>query len=157
MFHDEEFLFKGSAGRLQGRLFESNDVSKPSALILHPNPRMGGTMNNSIIHTVYKALINLDISVLRLNFRSVDKSEGVFDYGKGEVTDSAKALDFLIEKCYSTSCVIVAVLCWFCIIPVKAEDAAACSFLELLGAARRCSESRVARSCSQLLGFQISG
>ena len=107
MIKDQEFLLNGSIGRLQVRLFQGNDVSKPAALILHPNPLLGGTMNNVIVYDIYKTLANLDISVLRLNFRSIDKSQGFFDNGKGEIIDSAKALDFLIDKQNSATCMII--------------------------------------------------
>lgn len=107
MLHDQEFLFNGTVGRLQVRFLKSSNITQPAALILHPHPLLGGTMNNVIICDIYKMLAKLDISVLRLNFRSVDKSQGTFDNGRGEVLDSAKALDFLIDKRMSAGCIIV--------------------------------------------------
>ena len=43
-----EVLFNGHAGRLEGRYHQSSNPSAPVALILHPHPQYGGTMNNKV-------------------------------------------------------------------------------------------------------------
>jgi len=90
-----EVFFNGPAGRLEGRYTESNDSKAPIALVLHPHPLYGGTMNNKVVYNVYKSLVENNFTVLRINFRGVGRSVGKFDDGIGEMTDAATALDWL--------------------------------------------------------------
>lgn len=90
-----EVYFKGPDGRIEGMLAEFADPKAPIALVLHPHPLHGGTMNNKVVYNVYKTLFENDFTVLRVNFRGVGKSTGKFDDGVGEMTDAATALDWL--------------------------------------------------------------
>ena len=49
-----EVLFNGHAGRLEGRYHQSDKPGAPIALILHPHPQYGGTMNNKVVYTVFR-------------------------------------------------------------------------------------------------------
>lgn len=89
-----EILFNGPAGRLEGRFHLSRQSTSPLALILHPHPQFGGTMNNQIVHTIYYAFVDRGFSALRFNFRGVGKSGGEFDHGLGELADAGAALDW---------------------------------------------------------------
>ena len=64
-----EVLFNGHAGRLEGRYHQSDKPGAPIALILHPHPQYGGTMNNKVVYTLFSCFQNLGFSVLRFNFR----------------------------------------------------------------------------------------
>lgn len=88
-------MFNGPEGRLEGKYVHANRKSPPVALILHPHPLHGGTMNNKVVYNTYKAFVENNFSVLRINFRGVGKSQGKFDHGIGELTDAATALDWL--------------------------------------------------------------
>ncbi len=66
----------------------------PLALILHPHPQFGGTMNHQIVYQLYYAFVHRNFSVLRFNFRGVGRSQGSFDHGVGELSDAASALDW---------------------------------------------------------------
>lgn len=90
-----EVFFNGPAGRIEGRYTESPDPRAPVALVLHPHPLYGGTMNNKVVYSMYKTLDDNNFSVLRVNFRGVGRSVGKFDEGIGEMTDAATALDWL--------------------------------------------------------------
>ena len=90
-----EVFFNGPAGRIEGRYAQSNDPNAPIALVLHPDPQYGGTMNNKVVYNIYKTLVNNNFTVLRINFRGVGRSIGKFDNGFGEMTDAATALDWL--------------------------------------------------------------
>lgn len=90
-----EVIFNGPEGRIEGRYHHSTHSNPPVALVLHPHPLYGGTMNNKVVYTLYKSLVENGFSVLRINFRGVGKSQGVFDNGLGELTDAATALDWL--------------------------------------------------------------
>ena len=91
----QEVIFNGPEGRLEGRYHHSEEKNAPVALILHPHPLHGGTMNNKVVYNVFQTLTKNKFSVLRFNFRGVGKSTGNFDHGIGELTDAATALDWL--------------------------------------------------------------
>lgn len=90
-----EVFFNGSEGRIEGKFIEGRDKKAPAALVLHPDPQYGGTMNNKVVYNLYKNLADQGFSVLRINFRGVGRSQGEFDHGMGELTDAATALDWL--------------------------------------------------------------
>ena len=90
-----EIIFNGPEGRLEGRYTHSKIEDAPLALILHPNPEQGGTMNNKITFMMHQALSQRGFSTLRFNFRGVGKSQGMHERGEGELCDAAAALDWL--------------------------------------------------------------
>jgi len=90
-----EVIINGSEGRIEGRYHHSNKPNPPIALVLHPHPLHGGTMNNKVVYNMFYCFANAGFSVLRINFRGTGKSEGKFDHGPGELTDAATALDWL--------------------------------------------------------------
>jgi hypothetical protein len=90
-----EVIFTGPAGRLEGRYQHVDGEKTPVALILHPHPQFGGTMNNHIVYELFYAFQRRGFSVLRFNFRGVGRSQGSFDNGLGELSDAAAALDWL--------------------------------------------------------------
>ena len=92
-----EIIFNGPAGRLEGRYSHSKVKNAPLALVLHPSPQHGGTMNNKITYMMYQTLVARGFSTLRFNFRGVGRSQGVFDEGEGELSDAASALDWMQE------------------------------------------------------------
>lgn len=102
-----EVIFNGPAGRLEGRYKHSKIPGAPVALILHPNPQKGGTMNNRIAYTMYQAFVDRGFSTLRFNFRGVGRSQGEFGHGEGELSDAASALDWLQSVNPSASAVWV--------------------------------------------------
>ena len=90
-----EVIFNGPEGRLEGRYHHSKTSGSPVALILHPHPQHGGTMNNKVVYTLHHLFAQHGFSVLRFNFRGVGRSQGTFDHGQGELSDAAAALDWL--------------------------------------------------------------
>ncbi|MEX1146823.1 MAG: alpha/beta hydrolase [Sphingomonadales bacterium] len=90
-----DVIFKGPDGRLEGRYQPGKGNNAPIALILHPHPQHGGTMNNKLVYYLYQSFARRGFSVLRFNFRGVGRSQGVFDDGIGELNDAATALDWL--------------------------------------------------------------
>lgn len=90
-----EIMITGSAGRLEGRYKHSKVQGAPIALILHPNPQRGGTMNNKIAYSLFQSFTDQGFSTLRFNFRGVGRSQGEFSHGEGELSDAASALDWL--------------------------------------------------------------
>jgi alpha/beta superfamily hydrolase len=90
-----EVIIPGPAGRLEGRYQESPILEAPVALVLHPHPMQGGTMNSKVTYVMYQTFVKLGFNVMRFNFRGVGKSEGTFDDGNGELSDAAAILDWL--------------------------------------------------------------
>lgn len=90
-----EVILNGPEGRLEGRYQHTKKENGPIALILHPHPQHGGTMNNKVVYTLYQSFARQGCSVLRFNFRGVGRSQGVYDRGEGELSDAASALDWL--------------------------------------------------------------
>ena len=90
-----EVIFPGPDGRLEGRYQPGPRPRSPLALILHPHPQAGGTMNNAIVHRLYGLFTDRGFATLRFNFRGVGRSQGEFDSGVGELSDAASALDWM--------------------------------------------------------------
>lgn len=90
-----EIVLSGPAGRLEGKYHKSYRLDAPVALILHPHPLHGGTMNNKVAFSMFQAFVQKGFNVMRFNFRGVGRSEGVFDHGEGELADAATVLDWL--------------------------------------------------------------
>lgn len=93
-----EVIFNGSEGRLEGRYHHNDNPSSPVAIILHPHPLYGGTMNNKVVYRLFQSFMQNGFSVLRFNFRGVGKSVGAYDEGVGELGDAATALDWIQGK-----------------------------------------------------------
>ena len=94
---NKEIFIPGPSGRIQAKYFKNSQPEAPLALVLQPHPQYGGTMNNRIVYETYNSFYKFGFSVIRINFRGVEKSDGVFDNGQGELSDAAAALDW-IEK-----------------------------------------------------------
>ena len=92
-----EIFITGAAGRIQANYIQSKKKNPPIALVLQPHPQYGGTMNNRIVYEIFNTYLAKGFSVIRINFRGVGKSDGVFDNGQGELSDAAAALDW-VEK-----------------------------------------------------------
>jgi alpha/beta superfamily hydrolase len=90
-----DVIFNGPEGRLEGRYQHNREPNAPIALMLHPHPEHGGSMNNKVVYTLYHGFARRGFSVLRFNFRGVGRSQGSFDRGEGELSDAASALDWL--------------------------------------------------------------
>ena len=92
---NKEIFIPGPSGRIQAKYFKNKQQNSPVALVLHPHPQYGGTMNNRIVYETYNCFYKNKFSVIRINFRGVDKSDGIFDNGQGELSDAAAALDWI--------------------------------------------------------------
>lgn len=91
------FFIPGPVGRLEALLWMPKDGASPraAAVVCHPLPTAGGTMDNNVVFRVARGLQHAGLAVLRFNFRSAGASAGVHD-GKGaEEGDVRAALDHL--------------------------------------------------------------
>jgi uncharacterized protein len=83
----KKFSLTGAAGNLEGIAHLPDDAPRAIAVVAHPLPTMGGTMDNKVVTTLAKTFVELNCVSLRFNFRGVGASGGEFDSGNGEVED----------------------------------------------------------------------
>ena len=85
----------GPAGRLEAVIEEPAAVAGPpgvAAVICHPHPLFGGTLQNKVVHTLARTLRAAGAATLRFNFRGAGASEGTHDGGAGETQDALAAV-----------------------------------------------------------------
>ena len=87
--HSHKFYLDGDAGKMQCLLDLPEHEPRGIALVAHPHPLYGGTMENKVAQTLARTFVTLGYAVARFNFRGVGESEGVYDDGRGEVDDMA--------------------------------------------------------------------
>lgn len=80
-------LIDGPVGRLETVLGMPALPPKGVAIVAHPHPLHGGTMNNKVVHTIFTTLLQLGFLSVKFNFRGVNQSEGSYDQGIGETAD----------------------------------------------------------------------
>ena len=83
---------------LEGQLRLPDSDCYPAAIVCHPHPLYGGTMDNSVVVTIAQMLAARGVASLRFNFRGVGRSQGRFDGGAGETDDARGALAFLCAQ-----------------------------------------------------------
>lgn len=85
----------GAAGRIEGVMHLPDAAPLGIAVVAHPLPIMGGTMDNKVVTTLTKAFVELGYATLRFNFRGVGESAGNYDEGNGETSDAVAAANFM--------------------------------------------------------------
>ncbi len=80
-------FIEGPAGKIEIAENDPGEERRGVALLAHPHPLHGGSLENKVVQTLAKAFVALGYCALRLNFRGVGGSEGVFDEGRGELED----------------------------------------------------------------------
>lgn len=96
-------LLNTPEGELEVRYHAAANPDAPMALILHPHPEHGGTMNNKVVYTLYQLFVEQGFHVARFNFRGVGQSTGHFDFGEGELRDGMYVLNWMRETFPKTS------------------------------------------------------
>jgi uncharacterized protein len=87
--NSQKFYLTGPAGKMECLLDLPAEAPLGIALVAHPHPLYGGTMENKVAQTLARAFVALGYVTARFNFRGVGESEGVHDNGRGEVDDMA--------------------------------------------------------------------
>ncbi len=82
----------GPTGALEVAFNAPEDALRGIALVAHPHPLQGGTLDNKVVQTLAKTFAALGYAAARFNFRGVGASEGRFDDGVGETDDALAAL-----------------------------------------------------------------
>jgi len=93
-----QFSTTGSAGKLEGVAHNPLGDAQAIAVVCHPLPTMGGTMDNKVAVTLTKTFADLGCVALRFNLRGVGASEGEFTGGDGEVEDALAVVEFAREQ-----------------------------------------------------------
>lgn len=90
----EKRLVPGPAGQIEIAIDLPAAGATPvgTALVCHPNPTQGGTMDNKVVQTLARAFLQLGWRAVRFNFRGIGRSEGAWDEGRGEVDDALAVL-----------------------------------------------------------------
>jgi uncharacterized protein len=91
----ERRFVAGPAGALECALDALQGSPRGLAVLCHPHPLHGGAMDNKVVHTLARALVQLGWRVARFNFRGVGQSAGVWDEGRGEVDDALAVIQAL--------------------------------------------------------------
>ncbi len=90
----ERLVIDGPAGDLEVAINAPERPPRGIALVAHPHPLQGGTLDNKVAQTLAKTFFSLGYVSVRLNFRGVGRSAGTFDEGKGETDDALAALAY---------------------------------------------------------------
>jgi alpha/beta superfamily hydrolase len=83
----QRVTWRGEAGAIEGLLDQPDGDSRGVAVVAHPHPLFGGTMDNKVVQTLARAFVQCGWTVARFNFRGVGATEGVHDAGAGEARD----------------------------------------------------------------------
>lgn len=90
----ERLELAGPAGRIQVLRDRPEGTPRGVAVVAHPHPLFGGTMDNKVVQTLARAFVQCGWTAVRFNFRGVGTSEGSHDEGRGEAED----LQFVVRE-----------------------------------------------------------
>jgi hypothetical protein len=87
--HTKRFQLQGPAGTIELLRDEPGEgvAVRGTAVVAHPHPLFGGTMENKVVQTLARAFVQSGWRSLRFNFRGVGASQGAHDEGRGETDD----------------------------------------------------------------------
>lgn len=95
---EQRELIAGPAGVLEVALNVPESKPRGIALVAHPHPQQGGTLDNKVAQTLARTFAGLGYASARFNFRGAGKSEGEFADGIGETDDALAALAWVRDK-----------------------------------------------------------
>jgi alpha/beta superfamily hydrolase len=93
----ERVLIDGAAGKIETVVDRPSEAARGAALVAHPHPLYGGTLDNKVVQTLAKTFFELGYIALRPNFRGVGASEGEHDEGVGETEDMLRVVAYAKE------------------------------------------------------------
>ncbi len=94
----ERLGIAGPAGALEVARDLPAGAPRGTAVIAHPHPQFGGTLDNKVVQTLARAAVASGWTALRFNFRGIGASEGAYDEGRGEIDDFLAVLDQLAPE-----------------------------------------------------------
>src|SRR5471032_446491 len=94
-------MIPGPAGQLQALIETPRDAEgmpappvRAFAVVCHPHPLYGGTMDNKVVYTVARAFQQCAAPAIRFNYRGVGSSAGTYDEGRGESADTLAVIEY---------------------------------------------------------------
>jgi len=93
-----KFSIPAPSGALHGVAHMPEGEPRAIAVVAHPLPTMGGTMENKVVTTLAKTFAELGFVALRFNFRGVGDSSGSYDEGNGEVDDALAVVHYAVQE-----------------------------------------------------------
>ncbi len=96
--HTKKFLIDGPVGKIEVALDAPEGTPRGIALVAHPHPLFGGSMDNKVAQTLARTLVQLGYLTYRSNFRGVGQTEGEYDEGVGERDDLLALLAHMREQ-----------------------------------------------------------
>lgn len=96
----QNLRIQGPAGQLELRIDQPDNVAAdaPVAVLCHPHPLHGGSLNNKVVHILASSMNRLGAVAVRFNFRGVGRSEGAFDNAVGEQDDLRAVIDWVRKQ-----------------------------------------------------------
>ncbi|MEO8847561.1 MAG: alpha/beta fold hydrolase [Casimicrobiaceae bacterium] len=94
----EHVVIDGPAGALELAVNQPGGAPAGIALVAHPHPLQGGTLDNKVVQTLAKTFVALGYAAVRFNFRGVGGSLGAFDEGNGETDDALAVLAYAQQR-----------------------------------------------------------
>lgn len=95
--HTQFLTFNGPVGAIEALLDvpAADQIAEPhgTAVIAHPHPLYGGTMNNKVVQTLARACVQSGWRAVRFNFRGIGASAGAYDEGRGEADDMRAVIE----------------------------------------------------------------
>lgn len=91
----EKFLIDGPVGKIECALDRTDQTPRGIALVAHPHPLFGGTMDNKVAQTLARTFVQLGYTTYRSNFRGVGETAGEHDNGIGEQDDLLALIDHM--------------------------------------------------------------
>jgi hypothetical protein len=131
----ERFTVDGPAGSLELLINPPAHAPVGIALVAHPNPTQGGTLDNKVVQTLARSFHDLGYASVRFNFRGVGASEGAFDGGIGETDDAHAALDHARARFGHALPIVLAGFSFGCFVQWRLAQRVAARRLVLVGPA----------------------
>ena len=124
----------GPDGKIETVIDDPGPTRRGLALIAHPHPLHGGSLENKVVTTISKILLDLGYVAVRPNFRGVGLSEGTYDDGNGEVADMLAVLAFVRAR-YPDLALVLAGFSFGAVIQSRVSETAQAKHLLLIGPA----------------------
>jgi hypothetical protein len=91
-------LISGPVGSIEVAIDAPAGEPRGLAVVCHPHPLFGGTLDNKVTQTLARALVALGFISVRPNFRGVGKTAGTHDEGRGEVDDMLTVVQLFQQR-----------------------------------------------------------
>ncbi len=97
---EQSVLIPGECGAIEAccHAVKREVASDAIAVVCHPHPQFGGTMDNKVVTTLVRSYLKCGMNAVRFNFRGVGRSAGSFDDTRGEFQDLSSVVSWLKEQ-----------------------------------------------------------